>query len=136
LIFIDTGAFLARHVERDTYHERACRAWQQLETENPPLFTSNFVFDELFTLLGRRTSYSFAAERARHLMASRQLEVLRPVEETELAALELFEKFADQKVSFTDCTSFVLMRERRIDRVFSFDRHFALAGFELWPAGE
>lgn len=133
MIFVDTGAFLARFVQRDQHHERASRAWQQLENDAPRLFTSNFVFDELFTLLGRKTSYAFAAERARHLLASRKLEVLRPTEETEMVALDVFEKFADQKVSFTDCTSFVLMREHRIDRVFSFDRHFALAGFALWP---
>ena len=33
----------------------------------------------------------------------------------------------------TDCISFVLMRTLRITRAFSFDRHFAHAGFTLWP---
>jgi len=133
LIFIDTGAFLARYVKRDAYHKRACQAWRQLESEAPRLLTSSFVLDELFTLLGRRASYSFAAQRGRQLLASRRLEILRPGAENELAALRLFEKFADQQVSFTDCISFVLMSERRIRRAFSFDGHFSLAGFELWP---
>lgn len=34
-------------------------------------------------------------------------------------------------MSFTDCLS--LMRRHRIRRVFTFDRHFALAGFEAVP---
>jgi predicted nucleic acid-binding protein len=41
--------------------------------------------------------------------------------------------FGDQAVSFTDALSFAVMRRMRIERAFSFDRHFALAGFELWP---
>jgi predicted nucleic acid-binding protein len=47
--------------------------------------------------------------------------------------VELFRKFADQKVSFTDCVSFVLMRKQRLTRAFSFDRHYEQAGFEIWP---
>jgi predicted nucleic acid-binding protein len=40
---------------------------------------------------------------------------------------------ADQRVQFADCVSFVMMRRYRPKRVFGFDRHFAMAGFELWP---
>ena len=49
------------------------------------------------------------------------------------AALPWIKKFADQTVSFVDATSFVLMRRENIRHVFSFDRHFAAAGFRLWP---
>jgi predicted nucleic acid-binding protein len=49
------------------------------------------------------------------------------------SALPWMKKFADQAVSFVDATSFVLMRQESIRHVFSFDRHFAAAGFRLWP---
>jgi predicted nucleic acid-binding protein len=68
-------------------------------------------------------------------LTSTALEILRPAREDEMAALDLFEKFADQEVSFTDCISFVLMRKHQIKRVFSFDRHFRHVGFILWPEG-
>jgi predicted nucleic acid-binding protein len=42
------------------------------------------------------------------------------------------ERYADQQVSYTDCISFRLMRDHRIDTVFTFDRHFELAGFRRW----
>jgi len=61
------------------------------------------VLDETITLLGRRTTYEFAAARAQSLFGSSLLFILRPDENDELAALELFKKFADQSVSFTDC---------------------------------
>ncbi len=51
----------------------------------------------------------------------------------ELQAIELFEKYADQKVSFTDCISFVLMKKAGLNKAFTFDRHFRLAGFRCWP---
>lgn len=134
MIFVDTGAFLARFIERDQFHKRAVAAWRRIEKRRDRCFTSNFVLDETFTLLGRRTTYPFAAERARALLSSRLLVVLRPTYEDELAAVDLFEKLADQEVSFTDCVSFALMRQAGIRRAFSFDRHFDLLGFQRTPA--
>jgi predicted nucleic acid-binding protein len=133
VIFVDTGAFLARYVKRDQHHTRARAGWRQIEKKDLPCFTTNFVLDEALTVLGRRTSYEFAAERGRHLYGSRVLTILRPETAEESTAIELLEKFADQRVSFTDCVSFVLMRRQRLTRAFTFDRHFADAGFEVWP---
>lgn len=59
--------------------------------------------------------------------------ILRPTLEDELQALDMWEKYADQDLSFTDCISFSLMRSNKIKRVFSFDRHFEFAGFKLLP---
>ena len=40
-------------------------------------------------------------------------------------------KYADQRVTFTDCVSFAIMRRRRIRTAFTFDRHFEARGFEV-----
>jgi predicted nucleic acid-binding protein len=134
LIFVDTGAFLARYLSSDNLHARAVRAWKELERRKPTkVFTSHDVIDETLTLLARRADYAFAAERGRRLFDSDTLEILHADAATERAAIGLFEKFADQRVSFTDCLSFALMRARDVRRAFSFDRHFAAAGFDLWP---
>ena len=132
MIFIDTGAFLARHLPRDQHHRHARTGWKTITRRNLRCFTSNFVLDETFTLLARRASYPFAVTRARNIYSSEILEVLRPTHEDEVKALELFEKYADQKVSFTDCVSFILMRQAGIRRAFAFDGHFEHAGFILW----
>jgi predicted nucleic acid-binding protein len=135
VIFVDTGAFLARYLRPDGHHRAARRAWAQIERGRVRCFTSSFVLDETFTLLGRRSSYGFAAERARALLGSAVLTILRPDPDDEGRAVELFEKFADQKLSFTDAVSFALMRRHRLARAFTFDRHFAHAGFEIMPGG-
>ncbi|MGH9441187.1 MAG: type II toxin-antitoxin system VapC family toxin [Thermoanaerobaculia bacterium] len=133
MIFIDTGAFLARYLASDSLHQKALRAWKDLEKRKATVVTSHFVLDETLTLLARRADYRFAAERGRGLYESETLQILRADSAAEVRALSLFEKFADQKVSFTDCVSFALMSQRKIERAFTFDRHFILAGFEVWP---
>ena len=132
MIFVDTGAFLGRYLISDQYHDAALRLWERIEREREHCVTSNFVLDETFTLLARRSSYSYAAEKAKTIYASDNFLILRPDSAAELAAISLFEKFADQEVSFTDCISFVLMHNSRIRRAFSFDAHFERVGFELW----
>lgn len=135
MIYVDTGAFIARYIRQDTHHRKARRAWGEIEKGRVRCFTSNFVLDETFTWLGRRASYPFAAQRARALLHSAALTILRPEAEDEEKAVDLFDKFADQQVSFTDCISFVLMRRNRLERAFTFDRHFKSAGFEVVPKG-
>ena len=89
-----------------------------LRNEAPRLYTSNFVLDETLTLLARRTDHAFALREARAWYASDILTILRPDENDESEALLDFERFADQRVSFTDCVSFVLMRRFGLVRAF------------------
>ena len=134
MIFIDTGAFLARYLERDQHYKEAAAVWLRLSRDKPRLYTSAFVLDETLTLLARRSSYAFAASKGRTIFASDAFTVLRSSAEDELAGLKLFEKYADQKTSFTDCVSFLLMRKVGLKEVFTFDQHFRYAGFEVVPA--
>ena len=133
MIYIDTGAFLARHLSRDQYHPQANTYWGAIQKKNEACVTSNFVLDETFTLLGRRAGYNFAAQRARNIYASESLQILRPTGKEELTAIDFFEKYSDQRLSFTDCVSFVLMQSKKIKRIFTFDQHFQLAGFQIYP---
>jgi len=49
------------------------------------------------------------------------------------AALDLFERHRDKRWSFTDCTSFVVMRDLGTTEAFAFDRNFEEAGFTRLP---
>jgi len=133
MIYIDTGPFLARHLSKDQCHDQARAFWHSIRKKSDTCVTSNFVLDEAFTLLARRAGYSFATQRARNIYASESINILRPSREDELKALNFFEKYADQGLSFTDCISFVLMKSKKVKRVFTFDYHFQLAGFQIYP---
>jgi uncharacterized protein len=133
VIYIDTGPFLARHLARDQYHGQANSFWKSIQKKAEVCMTSNFVLDETFTLLGRRAGYGFAAQRARNIYASEWLTILRPNKNDELKAIDLFEKYSDHRLSFTDCISCVLMQSKKIKRVFTFDHHFQILGFQIYP---
>ncbi|SMP79536.1 hypothetical protein SAMN06295888_13215 [Desulfonatronum zhilinae] len=136
MIFIDTGAFLAKFLSKDQYHSIALDYWELLENQKIKLFTSNFILNELVTLMGIRAGYQFAAQRLNSIYNSVSISIWRPEKGDELQALDWYTKYSDQKVSFTDCLSFTMMSKAQIQKVFSFDRHFDLAGFvrvpEMW----
>jgi len=133
MIFIDTGAFLARYLRNDQYHDQSNEIWEAIRRRRETCFTTNFVLNEVFTLLGRRAGNKFAAVRALNIYASRVIKVMRPDRKAEVKAIDIFEKFAGQKITFTDCISFVLMKQEGIKRAFSFDFHFRLAGYDVVP---
>lgn len=133
MIFIDTGAFLARTLRRDEHHAAVMANWPRLARER--CVTSSLIVAELCTLIERRAGAAAARSVGELLYSDSHLDVLRPTQDHDLAALALMEKLADQRVGFVDAVSFVLMRERRIRRAFAFDRHFVAAGFTLWPRG-
>ncbi len=132
MIFVDTGAFVGRFLANDQYHEAALGLWDQVERANETCVTSSLVLAETITLLARRSSAAFAVEKARLIYGSARFQILRPGPAEEADALAVLLKYADQRVSFTDAVSFVLMQRDGLRRAFTFDAHFPIAGFELW----
>lgn len=131
MIYIDTSAFLARYLAKDQHHAIGAQTWTELLESRTMLVTSCYVIVETLTLLGRRAGYRFAAERARRLYASTHITILRADEQCEIDAVNWFERMAGLQVSFTDCISFSLTKRLEIREAFSFDNHFAQAGFKL-----
>jgi len=131
-LFVDTGAFLAKEIAADQHHRRATDLWDTLKDQGTQLFSSQHVLDETATLLARRTTYAWAADWGRDVLAA-GFRWLTADENDLSAAFVQMRKYADQGVSFTDCVSFVLMRKERLRYVFGFDRHFEAAGFQVWP---
>jgi len=54
-VFVDTGAWFAYFVRRDPDHNSA-RDW--VSNNESPLVTSDYILDELFTLLKIRESHA------------------------------------------------------------------------------
>ena len=54
----------------------------------------------------------------------------------EEAAWALFLERPDKSYSFTDCTSFVLMRRLGLQQALTFDRDFRREGFDVLPLPE
>ena len=123
---------MARYLTHDQFHQKALAGWKSLGEQGKKCYSSNFVLNETLTLLARRAGYKFACDRAKEIYASERLIILRSSEAEELKAVQYLDKYKDQKVSFTDCLSFVLMHNKGLRQVFGFDEHFIYAGFEYW----
>jgi hypothetical protein len=134
-VFVDTSAFAALENRRDGRHESATREYRRLIRARTSLLTSDYVFDEVVTLLKVRAGAQIALAWGKRLLASSLYELLI-VDRTLLdSALDIFGGALDQAFSFTDCTSFALMRAHRIDAAFAFDDDFRRFGFTQVPAG-
>ena len=132
-IFIDTSAFISLYLKGDEFHQQATTFLENLNKESI-FFTSNYILDEVYTFLrsnkGKKTAVSFAE----FLAQNTQTVVLKRINlEDEKKAFEFFRKLDLPHLSFTDCTSFALMKRLGVNEVFSFDEHFAKAGFEVVP---
>ena len=135
--FVDTGAFCAFCDRRDSLHVIAVRQFSLMLKEKYPLITTNFIIDETYTWIRYRLGASEALEFIRKIRASEShrppLEIVTISREIEDNAFHMLEKFADQDLSYTDATSLAVIKERKLSRAFTFDRHFHLLPIELVP---
>lgn len=136
--FYDTWAFAALTNRRDGAHETAAALDRELEQRGYAAVTSDYVLDEAITLVhaaaGARASLALLdAVRARSLGGELLLAHVDEVRRERAASL--FRKLAPEepRLSFTDATSFALMRELGIELAFTADRHFHRAGGAIRP---
>lgn len=128
-LFIDTSAFYALEDASDEHHDEALAVQRWCLWRRPLLFTSHHVLDEAVTLIGGRLSPDRAVRFAESLLASRVIQIVRTDAAVEQAALSVYARLNDRRISFTDCLSFAIMRAIDIPAAFAFDRHFERAGF-------
>lgn len=118
----------------DNLHAAARSYWQSAQTDRLSFLTTDYVLDEAYTLLRRRRN-GLQMARALHdcVKSGHLLEVAEIDAGLRDHAWAIFVGYEDQVLSFTDCTSFALMRERKVLEAFSFDADFRRAGFVVRP---
>lgn len=132
-LFVDTSAWAATYNASDRWHTRARAALDSLVDSRTVLITTDYVLDETITLLLYHAGRSCALAFGDAVLRSRQVQLVRIGARMWEEAWQLFRRYEDKAWAFTDCTSFVVMRQRELTLAFTFDNHFAQAGFELWP---
>ena len=134
MIFLDTGAWIALALANDR-HARAARGLQKgiARGEHGAMVTTSFVLNEAATHIRMEGDVETAARFVRALLESESVTVVWIDAAKFRGSLDLFQQSADKRWSFTDCASFVVMRELGIERAFSFDHNFEEAGFVRLP---
>jgi predicted nucleic acid-binding protein len=135
-LFVDTWGWLALADRNDTKHGLAADCYRERSKLRRNVVTSNFVLDELVTLLFLRLPFAEAARFANAVFASHAVATELVTPERFKAAMGLRLKFADKsKISFTDLTSMVIMKELGVSEVLTADSHFVQVGmgFHILP---
>ncbi len=130
-VFVDTSAFLAMLDRAQRRHDDVANAWRGVVAADRPLVTSNYVLVESFALLQRRVGM-----QAVRVLVARFLPLVETVfttDQVHAAATSAFLTADRRRLSFVDCVSFELMRQRGISEVLSLDADFQREGFRLLP---
>jgi uncharacterized protein len=127
-VFVDTAAFVALSVRRDSLHQVATSMLRQSTSAHQRMVTTNFVVAETHSLVLART------DRRNALIALDLIDqtveyVERVLRKDEIQARKILEHYDDKTFSYTDATSFAVMRRLGLTEVFTFDQHFAQFGF-------
>ncbi len=130
-IFIDSGPLRALNNTRDQYFSVARQRYAQLVNDPVKLVITDYVIDEVYTGLladsGYRTAMNFDSVLRLGKWTIERVSSVRFAK-----TQEVFRRFnKDKEWSFTDCTSYVVMKELKITQIFTFDDNFKQVGFKV-----
>ena len=130
-VFVDTSFIIALINEKDNNHLQALKVADVFENSNL------VITDGVLLEIGNALSKNFRAESVeiiRYFLTSKEAIVvnLNPVLFNK--AFSFYETHDDKSYGLVDCVSFVVMMEMAINRVLTFDKHFAQAGFVIVAA--
>ena len=131
-LFVDTSAFVALIDEDDNFHQEA-KKFAGTFRPHYRLNISNFILDEAITRIRMKLGHSPACQFIDDILNSKVYRIHRVGPKIEKEGIRFFKKYNDKRLSFTDCTSFVLMKYLKITTAFTFDDDFAQVGFTKLP---
>ena len=128
-IFIDTSGFYALLVAGDSGHSTAKKIMAAAAEKRQRFVTTDYIIDETATLLMARSHLTAVPALLNSLSTSSACRIVWMDTERFEKTKRFFVKNIAQGFSFTDCFSFVVMRELRLRETLSKDAHFRAAGF-------
>jgi predicted nucleic acid-binding protein len=134
-LFIDTWAWLALRDRKESRHGEVKDFYSRFRRRKGIAYTSDYVLDETITLLFKRLPFNAAEESLTKI----DMAVEKGYVKMEWVTPERFEKarvlrskYQDKpKISFTDLTSMVIMKELGIEHILTEDEHFGHVGMGL-----
>jgi len=128
--FVDTSAWYAFVDRTDPGHGSVVAA---LKSQRGRLVTSDYVFDEIVTLLRYRAGWAAAHRLGEVLWSGRVAQLSRISPADCERAWQLFARRDDQRLSFTDYTSMVLIERLKLTIALTLDSDFRALGLVTLP---
>ena len=130
-VFVDTSAWAALFNRGDDNFKAAVKVWEDLKGRDALLFTTDYILDELLTLLKARAGVEIAVSSGDSILTSKVTRIVRVTDDIFSGGLATFKKYKEHSFSFTDCTSFETMKKLGIAKVFTFDDDFRIMRYEI-----
>ena len=136
-LFIDTWGLISLYNDKEPYHKPTAEYFDSCINQHYDLFTTNLVISEFITFRYNHFGHERSKDIINNLFESIESNLILLIEidyKRMKSALELRYKYQDKpKISFTDLSSMVIMKEFDIKEVLTMDNHFEQAnmGFEL-----
>ncbi|MDK2878404.1 MAG: uncharacterized protein PWR06_1120 [Thermoanaerobacteraceae bacterium] len=137
-IFIDTSGFIAAIREDDQFFRIASVYFNDILKRKLDIITTNLIISETYPLIYRMSCYKVAMKFLDIIKEATKegfLNVIFLQREHDQKIYETLVKYNDQDLSYVDASSFIIMRDLNIKKVFGFDKHFRVGGFYLVPEG-
>lgn len=129
IVFVDTAAWIALHDKTDDLHDAAIRARSDLYHRKTRFVTSEFVLLEFADALRYPRTRGDTYGVITKLKADSTIVIESASSTLFDEALDLYNDRPDKEWSLTECSSFVIMKNREIETAFTSDHHFEPAGF-------
>lgn len=126
-VLVDTSAVFALLDRSDKWHEAAKTTLISLNTRRVEPLLTNFIVAECHALALSR----IGAEVARNWLLRNVWPVERVSADDEAQAVDIISQYTDKTYSYTDATSFAVMKRLGIRKAFAFDPHFRQYGLQV-----
>ena len=126
-VFIDSNIFIAELNKDDSLHNRAKAVFRNIENQNLSAVTSNFIINEVITVLSQRINKTTAITFANFIYDSdTAIDIMTINRNIEIKAIEYLKNLKSKNISFCDCATLAVLDLFSIDNLATFDRDFKL----------
>lgn len=128
MILLDTSFVVAYYNTRDEHHEKAKEIMQKLKVNMlGECCITDYIFDECMTvILLRLKDIKKATEIGNDLLALTK--IIYMDENLFQFTRQIFKEQQKTKLSFTDCSSIALLKDRNMQGIITFDTEFGKVG--------
>lgn len=133
-IFVNTSGWLALYNPNDSNHPAARDLWQDLSSQSVRFVTTDYVLDQVYTVL--KVFGSLDAAQALHTVLDRT-NLLRLFMTDSVIFDRAWKVFVEDELpqfTFTDCINYSVIQYLGISEVITFDRNFTTPGLIILPS--
>jgi len=134
--FIDTSAFIALLIAQDDHHDSVKQCVAESLTDGVGFVTSEYILDELYTRINYDLGtipLSKVMKYIQQAVKSRSLDLLKIDDGIFERSTKMILKYSALRLSLTDCTSFLFVKEYKLNGILTLDSDFKKLGLKVLP---